>query len=99
MIPFSFGDEPSNPGDTQAIHCMTTKGDIPLTFRWLLNGQPLINNENKISVLKVSPRLSTLSIESINDKHRGVFKCIASNKAGQSEFSTELHVNGNFRSN
>lgn len=98
IVPFTFGDDASNPGDSQAVQCMVTKGDTPIEIRWLLNGQPLVNNENKITILKVSPRLSSLSIESLKDNHRGVFKCIASNKAGQSDYAAELHVNGTWKS-
>lgn len=98
-MPFTFGgdSEASNPGDTQAIQCITTKGDVPITFEWLLNGRRIANNENKISITKVSPRISTLIIESISRSHHGEFKCIASNAAGQSEQSTELFVNGKIK--
>lgn len=73
---------------------MVMKGDIPLTITWSLNGAPIINDENGMSVVRMSPRLSSLSIEAINAVHRGVFKCIASNVGGESEYSTELKVNG-----
>lgn len=95
-MPFTFGGDAdaSNPGDTQAVQCMTIKGDVPITFEWMLNGRRIANNENKITITKVSPRISTLSIESISRSHHGEFKCIASNAAGQSEQSAELFVNG-----
>lgn len=93
-MPFTFGGDVSNPGDTQAIQCMTTKGDVPIAFEWLLNDRRIANNENKITITKVSPRISTLSIESISRSHHGEFKCIASNTAGQSAQSAELFVNG-----
>lgn len=94
IIPFTFGDEPANPGDSNAINCMITKGDLPLDIKWSLNGQLIVSGENGITIVKMSPRLSSLSLESINDRHRGTFKCIAKNAAGTSEFSTELQVNG-----
>lgn len=84
----------SNTGDTQAIQCMTTKGDVPITFEWTLNDRRIVNNEDKITITKVSPRISYLSIESISRSHHGEFKCIASNAAGQSSQSAELFVNG-----
>lgn len=71
-----------------------TKGDVPIDIKWSINNRPIINNENGMTVMKMSARLSSLSIESINSKHRGVFKCIATNEAGSSEYSTELMVNG-----
>lgn len=94
IIPFSFGDEPTNPGDSTALQCMITKGDLPLDIKWSLNGELIVNGENGLTVVRMSPRLSSLSIESINGKHRGIFKCMASNTAGSTEQSTELQVNG-----
>lgn len=94
ILPFSFGDDAANSGDSNAIQCMVTKGDLPLDIRWSLNGQLVRSGENGIVVGKMSPRLSTLSIESINSFHRGNFMCIAANAAGESNFTTELRVNG-----
>lgn len=73
---------------------MISKGDLPLDIKWTLNGQLIVNGENGLTVVRMSPRLSSLSIESINGIHRGIFKCMASNAAGLSEHSTELQVNG-----
>lgn len=94
IIPFSFGDEPANPGDSNALQCMITKGDLPLDIKWSLNGQLVVNGENGLTVVRMSARLSSLSIDAINGKHRGLFKCMASNAAGTTEHSTELKVNG-----
>lgn len=94
ILPFSFGDEAANSGDSNAIQCMVTKGDLPLTIKWSVNGHLVRNGEDGIVIGKMSPRLSTLSIESINYYHRGNFMCIAENAAGKSNFTTELRVNG-----
>lgn len=95
-MPFDFGDEPTNYGESTAVQCMITKGDLPLTINWSLNNQLIYNTNNGISINKYSSRLSSLSIESINDRHRGIFKCIVSNSAGVDELSAELKVNGKF---
>lgn len=94
IIPFTFGDEASNPGDSHAVHCTVTKGDVPIDIRWSLNGQPLVNSENGVTIFRMSPRLSSLSIDNVKDIHRGVFKCTASNAAGTTDYATELIVNG-----
>lgn len=94
VLPFSFGDEAANSGDSNAIQCMITKGDLPLRVKWSLNGELVKNGVNGIVIAKISPRLSTLSIESMNSFHRGNFMCIAENAAGASNFTTELRVNG-----
>lgn len=94
VMPFIFGDEPSNYGDSTAVQCMVFKGDTPLQLHWTLNGQPITNENVGIRIIKMSPKLSSLSIDSINGHHRGLFKCIASNAAGSAEQSAELVVNG-----
>lgn len=94
IIPFTFGDAPAYPGDSNAVQCMVTKGDLPLSMVWSMNGRPLRNAENGITIVQMSPRFSSLSINSIDANHRGFFECTASNAAGTSHFSTELLING-----
>lgn len=93
-MPFDFGDEASNTGESAAVNCLIVKGDAPINIKWALNGEPLINGQNGIIIVKMSARLSSLSIESITDKHRGIFKCIAENAAGRTDNESELKVNG-----
>lgn len=73
---------------------MISKGDLPLQIHWTLNGEPIVNEANNMHVVRLSPRLSSLSIDGINGAHRGTFRCIASNLAGRSEQSSALKVNG-----
>lgn len=93
-MPFTFGDEVFNAGDSTAVNCMVMKGDLPLSITWSLNSEPIINDENGMQVVKMSARLSSLSIDSITGHHRGIYKCVATNAAGSSESSAELVVNG-----
>lgn len=94
-MPFSFGHDILNPGDSVAVNCMISKGDLTkLNIKWTLNGQPIVNGENGLQVVKMSPRLSSLSIESLSDRHRGIFRCIASNDAGETNYLSELKING-----
>lgn len=95
ILPFSFGEDSLNPGDSTAVNCMITKGDIQnLNIKWTLNGQPIVNGENGLQVVKMSSRLSSLSIESLSDRHRGIFRCIVSNDAGETNSLSELKING-----
>lgn len=94
VMPFSFGEEPSNYGDSTAVQCMVFKGDTPLQLHWTLNGQPITNEHAGIRIIKMSPKLSSLSIDAINGHHRGTYKCIANNAAGSAEQIAELLVNG-----
>lgn len=93
-MPFNFGDEATNTGESTAVQCMINKGDAPINIKWVLNSEPLFNGQHGIVIVKMSTRLSSLSIDSITDKHRGIFKCIAENAAGRDEYESELKVNG-----
>lgn len=81
-------------GESIAVNCMITKGDLPLQIKWTLNNRTL-ENEDGISITRMSARLSSLSIDSISSDHRGVFGCIAFNEAGKTDSSSELRANGN----
>lgn len=94
IIPFTFGDEPAYPGDSNAVQCLIMKGDLPLRMQWSMNGRIIRNGENGINIVQMSPRLSSLSIVSLNGNHRGSFQCIASNAAGTANFTAELLING-----
>lgn len=93
MHPFTFGDEPANAGDTVAVQCIVTKGDSPVNITWLLNGKPTTEIEG-ITVTKIGHKSSSISIDSVASVHTGVYTCLAVNRAGHVNFSTELAVNG-----
>lgn len=93
-MPFHFGDDSFNSGDSTAVQCMIVKGDLPIQIHWTLNGQPIVNELDNMQVMRLSPRLSSLSVDSIDGRHRGVFRCIASNLAGRAETDSILKVNG-----
>lgn len=94
IIPFTFGEEPLNTGEGIGVQCVITKGDLPLEIRWFLNDNLLVNNQNSIKISKFGARTSVLNIDSLNDQHRGVYKCLAINIAGKSESESTLFVNG-----
>lgn len=96
MTPFTFGDDPSNIGEMAGATCMIPKGDIPLEIIWTLNSQPITSSIKGIIITRLNFRTSTLSIESLEGNHRGVYQCIAKNKAGEVHHSAELFVNGTF---
>lgn len=94
ISPFTFGEEPTNPGESAGVQCMITKGDTPIQIRWVLNSIEIFPNQNGISIIKLSAKTSVLNIISVMENHRGIYECIAENRAGKSKFSAELHVNG-----
>lgn len=91
--PFTFGDEPANAGDTVGVQCMVSKGDAPINITWHLNGNPLSDIKG-ITVTKIGHKSSSLSIDSVASVHRGIYTCLASNQAGNANYSSELAVNG-----
>lgn len=91
-MPFSFGDEPSNYGDSASIQCSVTSGDFPIDIVWLLNGQPI--DDGLVSIGKMGKRLSILNIDAVNARHAGNYTCVASNLAGAVDQSDLLIVNG-----
>lgn len=71
---------------------MVVKGDIPINIIWTLNGNVI--NTPGVSIMKMGPKISALSIESVSAIHRGTYTCLAENAAGHSNHSAELFVNG-----
>lgn len=77
-----------------SVTCLVPQGDLPLDIFWTLNSALIVNGEDGFSVLRINKRTSLLNIDSLESYHRGVYKCIANNSAGYSEFMSELKVNG-----
>ncbi|XP_046866015.1 Down syndrome cell adhesion molecule-like protein Dscam2 isoform X30 [Drosophila willistoni] len=93
VLPFSFGEAAADVGDIASANCVVPKGDLPLEIRWSLNLAPIVNGENGFSLVRLNKRTSLLNIDSLGAFHRGVYKCIATNEAGTSEYVAELQVN------
>lgn len=95
IVPFFFGDNPINFGDSTSVTCSVHKGDLPINFSWLHNNISIGYIEG-IGVFKGGSKNSMLTIDSVTDKHSGVYTCVAENKAGVVSYSTVLNVNGIF---
>lgn len=94
LLPFSFGDNPLNTDEMAAVQCMALKGDLPMTIQFYFNESPITTIENGVRVVMTSSRISQLTIEAVTAYHRGTYRCVAENRAGRSEYSAELRVNG-----
>lgn len=94
IIDFSFGDEPANTGEMATVTCLVPKGDLPVNIYWNFNNKTINSGDHDISIARLNPRTSLLSIASLEGVHRGTFTCIANNKAGFTATSSVLHVNG-----
>lgn len=91
---FEFGDEPANVGEVASVTCSVARGDLPLDIFWSLNGIPVVSGEHSVTVLRPNARTSMLSVDWLDAQHRGTFRCMARNVAGQAEQLAVLHVNG-----
>lgn len=93
ITPFAFDGGPAETGQYQTLTCTVQAGDFPLNFTWLLNGIELTDSFD-ISISTVGKRSTFLTIESVQAIHAGTYTCQVQNKAGISQYSTELKVNG-----
>lgn len=62
-----------------------------MEITWLHNNKR-VNDD--VSVVKISKKVSTLTIESVQAQHSGTYTCMARNSAGYTSHSAELQVNG-----
>ncbi|KAK5645477.1 hypothetical protein RI129_006777 [Pyrocoelia pectoralis] len=92
IMPFTFGEELMNAGDTVSAQCTITKGDLPIEIEWYLNGK-MISEQDGILTSYIGKRLSILSIESAQYNHIGEYTCSVKNPAGSTNYSTYLNVN------
>lgn len=92
-MPFSFGEEPINTGDFATIQCSVHKGDLPIKISWLLNNET-VDHYGGIIVSKVGSKISTITIDSVQENQAGEYTCIAENRAGKTHFGVILNVNG-----
>lgn len=100
MLPFEFGEEPANAGDMASISCAVSKGDQPLNISWIFNGQ-LLKPKNDLGIVltSINKKTSILNIDSVSGVHRGTYYCVATNRAGSTNHSAVLEVNGTLLNN
>ncbi|XP_050054045.1 cell adhesion molecule Dscam2 isoform X15 [Aphis gossypii] len=92
ILPFSFGETPSNAGDSVQVVCTIVKGDKPLRISWNFYGEELSSNMG-ITTTPVSDSMNVLSIPSVGTPNRGNYTCVAKNSAGYDSFTAQLLVN------
>lgn len=99
IAPFTFGDDELNLDDAVTVTCTITKGDLPLKIFWKFTeeGSDFFYNlttNDGILVTRSSQKISMLAIDAVKARHRGNYTCVASNKAGTSQYSAYLKLNG-----
>lgn len=93
IVPFDFGGEPVNSGDSASLTCSVNKGNLPLNFNWLHNNIS-ISNIKGVTVMRMNKKISTLSIDSVEAEHAGWYTCVVQNIAGTAIHSAKLNVIG-----
>ncbi|KAF4517358.1 hypothetical protein B566_EDAN018819 [Ephemera danica] len=92
MLPFTFGEESVNAGDSSTVSCAVIKGDSPIAISWLFN-ETEIDPSQGVKVFPVGAKASSLSIDTVQAHHSGGYTCLARNAAGVTNYTAYLHVN------
>lgn len=90
--PFEFEEE-ANSGDSVQLTCHASKGDLPLTIKWLHNGRTIFSHLGVLTN-KIGDRISLLTIPSVKDQNTGNYTCVAENAGGKTNYTAHLYVNG-----
>uniref|UniRef100_A0A182N231 Ig-like domain-containing protein n=1 Tax=Anopheles dirus TaxID=7168 RepID=A0A182N231_9DIPT len=91
--PFAFQDGLAEGMRTRTV-CGVSKGDPPLTLKWLKDGDPLLSTLLGANVSTLDQYSSLLNIPSLSAAHSGDYTCVASNPAAEVKFTASLQVKG-----
>ena len=94
LVPINFGQDIFDEGTSAQILCSVSAGDEPLTITWSFHGNDISSDSSGIVTSNFGSKTSFLMINSVNQGHRGLYTCLAKNKAGSATSSSELKVNG-----
>lgn len=94
IYPFSI-DRGVQIGERIGVQCLVTKGDAPMTIRWLKGDTPVSElHLSSLTVTSVGEFSSTLLIERVTVEHGGSYTCEARNAAATTNHTVQLTVNG-----
>ena len=110
LAPFSFGTISYSDsslssvltiGARTRVLCGLTRGDTPVSFSWLKDGQSIQRHssisQSQVTISIVDDFSSLLTISRLERGHAGNYSCTASNEAGSDRFTAILDVQGDFR--
>lgn len=83
MTPFQQTD-PSGLklGERLTLTCAVTKGDLPLSFRWTVDGRPVVSSTGgSLKTVQIDPYTNLLSVDSLQPAHSGNYTCSVDNSA------------------
>ena len=88
-------DGPLDAGDMAQLNCIVSQGDTPLKISWTFHGpDSSTRTQSGVQVVKVGEKSSLLIIDSVTADHSGNYTCTARNVAGETNYTTEVIVNG-----
>lgn len=80
------------------VTCAMVKGDTPVDISWSLvddfGKEKSLSTDDGIVITRNNQKMSVLAIESVQAKHKGEYKCSATNRGGTAVYSAELIING-----
>ncbi|XP_063599525.1 hemicentin-2-like [Penaeus indicus] len=82
-------------GERLTLTCTVSRGDEPLSLSWLWDGAPLPPGPSRAGALKVlilNAFNSVLTVEQVEQRHAGVYTCVAANAAAEARLSFSLTV-------
>lgn len=91
LLPLTLSSEYVKEGDYVQFTCVASKGDLPVSFTWLLDGEEI---GTAATTVNVGRQTSLLIIQSVTFRHAGEYACIASNPAGIANETATLVVKG-----
>ncbi|UYV62106.1 Dscam [Cordylochernes scorpioides] len=86
--PFTF-QKPGRIGERTAAMCFVSAAAKDVSFQWLKDGQPIKDETIDISSTQV---LSTLSLLSVEGRHRGNYTCRVESSLGRDTYTASLSV-------
>lgn len=93
IAPFDFGEEAIFAGEAAQVSCFVTEGDLPVDISWVFNKAD-VSVLPGVSTPKAGRKGSSLVIDPTLAMHRGNYTCTARNRAGSTNFTATLNVNG-----
>lgn len=70
-------------GERLTLTCSVTKGDLPLSFSWTVDGRPIsvASSAGPIKTVQIDPYTNLLSVDSLQPSHSGNYSCNVHNLA------------------
>ncbi|KAG8187488.1 hypothetical protein JTE90_027213 [Oedothorax gibbosus] len=79
-------------GQRLSITCTVSKGDPPISIKWLRDADSLSRGSADVKVHNLADYSSTLLFDPVRPEHRANYTCVASNEAGSERHSAAMVI-------